>query len=352
MDVVKAEHEQLLKEAFERAKVRVPYSWVLPVRYLSDSQSEAGVIHSQELQSLRVQSDSARDQLLAGHQTTLDNLKAEYENNLRSKVSALEKQISSQALELRATQDDLAKAKSNYATTSQDLENTTSQLEEAQRVIASLDKSDKDETINKLSRDLSNLQDEHAALTDMFTATKDSLREITNNHVTELEEAAKSRVQEVTKLKASYDEQVAQLNNEKTTLSTTLSDLQGEVATLKASLVSDPLMSPRSNGTAHAAPPSVSEEDLKRMHEAHNLKLYDLQAVHDKELRAMKEELENALAKADDLNHQLERKTMEIQYLEQDQEDSQDQITRYVKIFGIKSFLGGVVTLAVIYGIF
>lgn len=264
----------------------------------------------------------------------------------------MEKQIASQALELRATQDDLAKAKSNFATVSQDFENTKSQYEEARRVITSLDKSDKDETITQLSRDLSNLQEEHAALTDMFTATKDSLREITNNHATELEEAAKGRAEEVTKLRAVHDEELGRLSNEKVALATKLTDMEGELATVKASLNTDPLMSPRSNGSAHASSPSVTKEDLQRMHEAHNLKLGDLQAAHDKEMRALKEELENALGKADDLNHQLERKMMEIQYLEQDQDDTQDQITRYVKIFGLKSFLGGVVTLAVIYGVF
>lgn len=276
----------------------------------------------------------------------------EHEATLHSQVSTLEKQIASQALELRATQDDLAKAKSNFATVSQDFENTKSQYEEARRVIASLDKSDKDETITQLSRDLSNLQEEHAALTDMFTATKDSLREITNNHATELEEAAKGRAEEVTKLKAVHDEELGRLSNEKVALATKLTDMEGELATVKASLNTDPLMSPRSNGSAHASSPSVTKEDLQRMHEAHNLKLGDLQAAHDKEMRALKEELENALGKADDLNHQLERKMMEIQYLEQDQDDTQDQITRYVKIFGLKSFLGGVVTLAVIYGVF
>lgn len=276
----------------------------------------------------------------------------EHEATLHSQVSTLEKQIASQALELRATQDDLAKAKSNFATVSQDFENTKSQYEEARRVITSLDKSDKDETITQLSRDLSNLQEEHAALTDMFTATKDSLREITNNHATELEEAAKGRAEEVTKLRAVHDEELGRLSNEKVALATKLTDMEGELATVKASLNTDPLMSPRSNGSAHASSPSVTKEDLQRMHEAHNLKLGDLQAAHDKEMRALKEELENALGKADDLNHQLERKMMEIQYLEQDQDDTQDQITRYVKIFGLKSFLGGVVTLAVIYGVF
>ena len=66
----------------------------------------------------------------------------------------------------------------------------------------------------------------------------------------------------------------------------------------------------------------------------------------------MQKELHDVRKTADDLNQELTRKNMEIQYLEQDQEESQDQITRYVRIFGLKSFLGGLVTLAVIYGLF
>ena len=88
------------------------------------------------------------------------------------------------------------------------------------------------------------------------------------------------------------------------------------------------------------------------MHEAHNLKLYDLQAEHDRALRAVKDELAAALSQADELNQEVTRKTMEIQYLEQDQDESQDQITRYVRVFGFKSFLVGVCSLAVIYGLF
>ena len=57
-------------------------------------------------------------------------------------------------------------------------------------------------------------------------------------------------------------------------------------------------------------------------------------------------------AKADELQQEVTRKAMEIQYLETDQEESQDQITRYVKIFGLKSFVGAMCTLAVIYGLF
>ena len=80
--------------------------------------------------------------------------------------------------------------------------------------------------------------------------------------------------------------------------------------------------------------------------------MHDIQAEHDRAIRALREELDISMAKADELQQEVARKAMEIQYLEQDQEESSDQITRYVKVFGIKSFVGAVFALAVIYGIF
>jgi chromosome segregation ATPase len=86
------------------------------------------------------------------------------------------------------------------------------------------------------------------------------------------------------------------------------------------------------------------------MHEAHNLKMNDLRAQHDKEIRALQEQVDSAVARAREVEQDLERKKMEIQFFEQDQEESQDQITKYVKLFGFKSFLGSVFALAVIIG--
>jgi hypothetical protein len=86
------------------------------------------------------------------------------------------------------------------------------------------------------------------------------------------------------------------------------------------------------------------------MHEAHNLKRNDLQAEHDKEIRALQEQLDAMRTRAGEVEQDLDRKKMEILYLEQDQEESQDQITKYVKLFAFKSFLGSLFALAVIIG--
>lgn len=316
------------------------------------SQGEAGSVHSQDLQALRAESQATIEQFQSAHQSTIESLQTEHQAAIDNQVKTLEKQIANNTLELNAAREDLAKAKATTASATSELESTKAQLEEAKQLIASLDKSDKDAIIARLTKELWNVQEEHAALKDMFVASNENLRDITNNHNTEREEAAKARAEEVTKLRALHQDEIDALTKDRTALTMQLSDLQGEFATLKATMAADPLSAPRSNGTAHARSSAVTKEDLQKMHEAHNLKLYDLQAEHDRAMRAVKDELEAALSKADELNQEVARKAMEIQYLEQDQDENQDQITRYVRVFGFKSFLAGLVSLAVIYGLF
>jgi TolA-binding protein len=137
----------------------------------------------------------------------------------------------------------------------------------------------------------------------------------------------------------------------KADLVTRLSDLEGELFSLRASAASTGTpASPKRNGSIAAPAETVTKDELLRMHEAHNLKMNDLQAEHDKEIGALQEQLDVMRTKAGEVEQDLDRKKMEILYLEQDQEESQDQITKYVKLFGFKSFLGSLFALAVIIG--
>ncbi len=304
------------------------------------------------MQKLRAESQAAIEQLRAAHQNTIEELKSEHQALLESQVKALEKKLTNQTLELSATQEDLAKAKAYVTSVTQELDSVKAQLEQARQLVSSLDRSDKDEVIAQLNRDLSNLREDHSALNEMFQATRASLGEMADNHVKELEEAAKGRAEEVTKLRTAHQEEIAALSAEKSQLLTRLSDLEGELATTKAAAMAEPATPQKTNGAAHHRTASISREELQRLHEAHNAKMHDVQAEHERAMRALREELEIHLAKADELQQEVARKAMEIQYLEQDQEESQDQLTRYVKVFGIKSFVGAVFALAVIYGIF
>lgn len=296
------------------------------------------------------------EQLRTAHQDTINGLKAEHAAALESHVKALEKKLSSQDLELKATQDDLAKAKLALDVTRAELDSVTVQRDEARNEAAAAAASsvpDKSEEVERLIKELSHAKDDHIALTDVLNLTKGSLTEMAENHTKELEEAAKGRAEEVTKLRAAHDEEVASLATQKSEMLTRLSDLEGELATLKASVTAEPPTSPKAhgNGAAHPPPSGVTKEELQRMHEAHNLKLLDLQAEQDKVLKTLKEELESSHSKADELQQEVARKTMEIKYLEQEQDENQDQITRYVRFFGLHFLLGGAVASAVVYKI-
>lgn len=299
-------------------------------------QNEAGVAHGQDLQDLRAASQVSIEQLRAAHQSTIEEIQKEHAELLDSQVKDLEKQISSQALDLKATQDDLVKAKADLETSRSESARLTAQYEEAKAAAEAPAAPDPAvvEEIEHLTKELSHAKDDVAAAQNALSLTRQSLSEAINNQAKELEEAAKGRAEEVTRLKAEHEAEIATLIAQKTDLATKLSDVEGELAILKASNVAEPPASPKINGTSGAVHAStVTVEELQQMHEAHNAKVHDLQAEHDKALKTIKENLEASQAKAAELQQEVARKAMEIQYLEQEQDESQDQITRYVIIY-------------------
>ena len=226
------------------------------------------------------------------------------------------------------------------------------QLEEARQAAqaaASAAAVDQSAEFARLTKELSNAREDLDSVNEMFRANQESMREMADNHRKELEEAAKGRADKVSELRAAHDAEIQSLVVDKADLVTKLSDLEGEVLTLRASATpSGPIASPKRNGAATVPSETVTKEELQRTYEAHNLKMRDMQAQHDKDMRALREQVEAAQVKAEEAETDLERKKMEIELLEQDQDESQDQITRYVKLFGFKSFLGSVFALVVI----
>jgi hypothetical protein len=248
----------------------------------------------------------------------------------------LDKQISSQSLELKATQDDLAKAKAAVQSARSEIEILTVQRDEARAAVEVATEPSPEHVaeLERLTKDLSRAHDDLAANTDMLALTKASLQEMSANHSKELEDGAKARAEEVTKLRATHDEELTTLAIQKSDLLVKLSDLEGELATVKASIAVEQSSSPKTNGNgygaAHPPSPGVTKEELQKMHEAHNSKLYDVQADHERAMKVLREELESAQTKAEGLEQDVARKAMEIQYLEQEQDENQDKITRYI----------------------
>ncbi|KAF9229141.1 hypothetical protein BS17DRAFT_688858 [Gyrodon lividus] len=333
VDAVKAEHDQLLQDAFKRAK------------------AEAGEAHGEDLQTLRAESQVTMEQLRAAHQSIVKGLQAEHEAGLESQVGDLEKKLNNQALELRATQDDLFKAKAALDASRAEGESLMAQLEDTRAAFVSASASTNQAAeIERLTKELGNVCDENVMLNDVLNVTKESLSEMSANHTKELEAVAGARVEEVTKLRSMHEGEISTLAAQKSELALSLSDLEGEIATLKAQLAAiEPVVTSRSNGAVHASATTVTREELHKVHEAHNFKMHDMNAEHERVVRALRVEVDALQTRLDEVQQDVTRKSMEIQYLEQEHEESQDSITRYVKVFGLQSLFGVVIALAVIF---
>lgn len=289
-----------------------------------------------------MQSQATIEQLNAAHKTIIDELKAEHEAALDAKVKSLDKAISNQTLELKATQDDLAKAKAALSASLQEVDASKKQIEEAEKAASTVAASSASEhagEVLRLTRELSSAHDEATALKEVLSAQKDSISEMSNNHSKELEVAAQARAEEVSKLRAQHDEEVFSLRKEKSELNSRVTDLEGELTTLQATVAAQSAASTsgKSNGVVATGSASVSKEDLQKLHEAHNMKLHDLEAQHERTVTSLRSELDETVSRTDELQNEVGRKSMEINYLETEAEEKEDTITRYVRL--LKAFI-------------
>lgn len=280
----------------------------------------------------------------------MNDLQSEHQAALESQVTPLENRLNSQAVDLRATQDDLTKAKAALDAAHAEIETLKAQVEASRAAaIASSASADQMAEIEHLNKRLTSMQDENTMLNDVLAATKESLTEMAGNHSRELEEAARSRADEATRLRTKHEKEISALAAQKSELILSLGDLESEITVLKARLVTaESATSPRNNG-AVPLPAGVTREELQKVHEAHNAKMLDQQDEHVRAVRRLQEEIDTLQNRLEGVQTDLARKNMEIQYLEQEQEESQDSITRYVKVFGLQSLFGVVVALAVIF---
>ena len=116
------------------------------------------------------------EQLNAAHKSYIEELKKEHEEALDLKIKALEKSINNQALELKATQDDLAKAKSAVSSSAAEIESLKKQLAEADKAAANITASSASEhasEVLRLKRELSSASDESVALKEVLNVQKD-----------------------------------------------------------------------------------------------------------------------------------------------------------------------------------
>jgi len=324
-------------------------------------QHEAGEDHAKELQALRAQSKATVEEIQAANLNTLRELKAEHASSLESEIQSSSKQLNHSKLELKATHDDLAKAKTALEVSRSEVQSLKEQLEEM-KAAADVEVHLTPEHIaenERLKRALSGAEADLSVTTEILNLTKSSMTAMSDHHAQDLEEAAKARAEEMSKLKAIHEEELILLTKEKDVLSVRLSDTEGELATVRAELGSLKA-SPKANNNGivashEATSPSsgvVTDEMLSQVHEAHNLKLGDLMAEHDKAVKMLQQQLDDAQKKIRDLGDEVSRKTMEIQFMESENDEQSEAVTRYVQFFRLKSCIGGLVALAFIFGLF
>ena len=107
------------------------------------------------MQVLREKSEGATEQLRSSHQATVESLKTDHEAALASQAQSFQKQLSSQAVELKATAEDLAKAKTTVNTSLQEMETLKAQLDEVRQgalVAASTAADDQAAEIERLTK--------------------------------------------------------------------------------------------------------------------------------------------------------------------------------------------------------
>ncbi|EEB98235.1 hypothetical protein MPER_02296, partial [Moniliophthora perniciosa FA553] len=160
--------------------------------------SEGGEIHKQDLAVVRSKFDETADQLKSNHNSTWKDLRTEHAELLETQAKNFEKQINKLTLDLKATQDDLAKAKAAADSSRIEIESLTAQRDaaraaaEAGEAAPSLAAS---EEIARLTKELAMKKDDLDAITEMLNLTKASLTDVSNNHQIELEENAKARAE-------------------------------------------------------------------------------------------------------------------------------------------------------------
>jgi chromosome segregation ATPase len=286
---------------------------------------------------LRAQSQEAIDQVCAAHETTVEELNAAHEEVLSISSKSLENKLNSVGLELRATQDDLAKAKANLAAAQNEVDALTTQVNQLKEALdtaqaaASSDVGYAAET-EQLRGEVFSLNDELSMVKGAFQATKESFSEISANHERELEEKTKLHVEQTQRLKAELEEERASFARIRTKLESELEDERVAKERAKAEALAaqtalqTPPMSPKSNGNAPT--PMVPREELQKLHEAHSAKLSEVEADHQKALDDLEEQLRVMKGNYEEANAALHSKTLELKFTESDKQDLESEVAR------------------------
>ncbi|KEP51938.1 hypothetical protein V565_053270 [Rhizoctonia solani 123E] len=319
---VKVEHDKLVEDAYHRAK------------------DEANAQHSKELNELRTRSDTAVNEVGENHRKELAAVNDAHREALESATRPLENKINTLTIEANAARDDLAKAKGTISTQAAELKTLQEQANDLKQALDKAVSSPRTTTpsaeIESLRNDLRETKDDFTALREVYQSMQENFAATVNNHKTELEEAAKGRVQALAALESKHEAEKARFIEERASLLRKVEDEREA----KDRAIRSPPATPRhsrviSNG---------SRDNLERLHHANDARLTQLETEHKQaiahltiSLMEVRDEKERMVEEMEDkitilmgenkqLAEELERKTMELSFQGEDLNDTQDEV--------------------------
>lgn len=248
-------------------------------------------------------------------------------------------------LELKATQDDLTKAKGNYASSQKEIQTLTQQVSDLKVQLADAQaaaSSDEKLTalLSKTQHELESTQDELAMTKGAFEATKESFSRISDSHDQEMESKTTAHVEEVQKLRGEFENEKKKWVEEMKALRSELEDEKVAKEHAKAealaaqSALRTPPMSPKANGTSNTtnplSPPTamVPREELQKVHEAHSAKLSEVEAGYQKAVKDLEREIESVKERVVELENSVDSKELELKYAASEKEELEDELAR------------------------
>ena len=291
---------------------------------------------------MRTESQATMEQLRTAHTNSLKELETAQAEALESAKKAFEKKLAELTMELKATQDDLGKAKSTLTGSHSEGEAQRAEIQRLSKELdgtknSSSDNQEKDVQIEGLRKQLSVMADDLEATKMAFTAQKEGFHEMAESHQRDLEEAAKSRVESVQELKKQLDEEKAAWAAEKTRLVHELEDERVAKEQAKAeahaaqTALQTPPVSPKPNGQPSQL---IAREELLKVHEAHTAKMAEIDATHTREVTALKKQVEDLMTESNELKNTLSSRNLELQFLGDEKAELEDEVERCVLLLG------------------
>jgi conserved oligomeric Golgi complex subunit 6 len=253
-----------------------------------------------------------------------------------------EKHVKGLTLSLAAATDDLAKNKAAVAAAQIEIASFKTQVEEANRAAEAapinVDAQLKQQTV-QAKQEAQNAREDLATFKQLLAESQVSfaadMEGTKATHKRELEDVVAKHVEHTGTLKASHGQELAQLSNERVKLRSALEDEReakekalAQIASLQQ--VRSPPPSPRNGNAA-----GVGKDEIEKLHRAHNATLMTMEAEHNSELRALKDELSRKQEGVDEVRAEKERKELEISFMAEEKRDAEDELQRCVSCSGV-----------------